>query len=467
MRGILASNKMAEKTKIFLIHSIALAGLMLLLALWPSIAMAEEPTAAPGAADLSAASTPNGARGYATPPDRSSGTATRLLPRLVLFPARFALYAATYPVRTTAGIFSSTGLLDKAASGFRQDRYFIPIAGIDPSLGKTYGFRAGHLNPFHNGSCVTYRAAYGGSKEYVAAITLRSRNPRQLGWSYRLTGKVETIPKNNYFGRGNSSFYKNRSFYLQERYLLLGTLSLALNRWQRWDLTVGIHRNQIQPAAGLEVGEKSIEGRFPSEHQSPGLWLNPQNIWGELALTLDKRNFPGRPTAGYWAEGFMGYARGAGDDGVNYVRYGGEGQAYLPLRAMGTLVMRIAGEEARSADPDPIKFSELIHLGGRSTLRGYVEDRFMENAGIMGTAEYRYPMTPFVEACFFADFGKVMPRLLDFNFEGVHRSWGAGLRFASTKHFFCRAYGAICDENYVINFTLESAFDREDRRERR
>ena len=155
------------------------------------------------------------------------------------------------------------------------------------------------------------------------------------------------------------------------------------------------------------------------------------------------------------------------DDGVNYIRYGGEFTSYLPLKNLGTMVLRFAGEEARSSDPDPIKFSELIHLGGRSTLRGYAEDRFMENAAVLGNAEYRLPLTPYIEACCFADFGKVMSRLLDFNADDIHRSFGAGLRFASTEHFFCRAYGAFSDENYVINFTLESAFDREDRRERR
>lgn len=441
---------------------VGLPGLMVLLGFLTGLAAAETAGQQPAnTAD------PNGARGYDIPPDHSGENTALLVPRLLLFPVKAAVYTATYPLRIVGGAMSGSGYLQRSASGLRNDRYFVPVAFVDPLLGSNAGFRAGHGSPFNNGGVVSYRAAYGSSKEYLAAITLRSRYPRQLGWSYRLTAKFEQIPRKNYFGMGNLTNYNNRSFYSWERYLFLGKLTWLPTPWQRWDFTVGIHRNQIGFGADLKAGETSIEQIYHSESIAPGLWVDPQNIWGEAALTLDKRNYPGRPTAGWWAEGYLGYAKGSGTDIVNYTRYGGELQAYLPCGAQGTLVLRGAGEEARTSSNDQIKFSELISLGGRSSLRGYVEDRFVDNAAMMGSVEYRIPVASGTDACFFADFGKVMDRLLDFDLHDIHRSWGAGLRFASTEQFNFRCYGAFNDENWVLNFTLESAFDRDDRRDRR
>lgn len=410
---------------------------------------------------------PGGARGYEKPPSRTGQRAGLLLPRLVLLPARIGIQVATFPVRVLTGMTSSQGLIDRVTRGVRLDQYIVPVVGLDPTLGRNAGFRAGHLNPFHSRSCVTYRAAYGGTKEQVYALTFRNRNPRKAGWSYRLTAKYEIIPDHNYFGIGNTTDRDHWTYYTQERYLFLGKLGWAPRSWMRWDLAVAIHRNQIGPAAYLKEGQNSIEDIHHSESMAPGLWVDPQNIWGEIALTLDRRNHVGRPTAGWWAEGYYGRANGTGSDGSNYVRYGGEAQAYIPLGGARVLVLRLAGEEARTAETDPIKFTELPSLGGRSTLRGYLDNRFRDNASMLSTFEYRYPISPFAEVSLYGDFGKVAPRLLDMDLKDVHRSWGGGLRIARDEQFLFRLYAAASDEDVIFWGTLECAFEREDRRDRR
>jgi outer membrane protein assembly factor BamA len=241
-----------------------------------------------------------------------------------------------------------------------------------------------------------------------------------------------------------------------------------------WDLTAAAHRNQISHAAYLKAGQTSIERRFPWESTAPGLHFDPQNLQGELCLTLDRRDERGQPRAGWRLEGFYGYAMGTGSDEVDFTRYGGEGQAYLPLGPAHTLALRVAGEEARTSQIDPstgkirpIKLTELPSLGGRSTLRGYLPDRFIDNASALGTVEYRYRLSPLIEGCLFADAGKVMPRLLDVDLSDLHRSWGAGLNFARPDQFYFRLYGALSDEDWIFNATLEPVLDRQDRRERR
>ncbi|MCK4412324.1 MAG: BamA/TamA family outer membrane protein [Candidatus Eisenbacteria sp.] len=448
-------------------------GLLLVMGLAPPQAAAESrlPTRTEQAPP-----DPDGARGFETPPDGNA--AGLFLPRLLLHPARAAIQVATFPVKTLGGVLSSTGLLQRMAWGLQRERYLIPVFAVDPSLGINAGFRAAHGNPLHRGGCITYRVAYGGPTEQVYAITFRSRDPyltpERSGWSYHLSAHYEIIPEKHYFGRSNVSLRDRLTYYTRERYLFLGSLRYAPQRWMRWDVTVSAHRNQISPAEDLADDQRSIEEVFHSERMAPGLYVDPQNIQAEIALTLDNRNGQGHPTAGGKAEGYLAYAWGTGPDLVDFVRYGGEGEYYLSPCTDHVLAMRIVGEEARTDITHPatgaympIKFTELPRLGGRSTLRGYLQDRYRDNAAIMATAEYRCRLSPLIETCLFADFGKVLPRLLDFDWHGIHRSWGGGLRFAGEDLFYFRLQVAASDEEWVFTGTLEPAFNREDRRERR
>ncbi len=414
-----------------------------------------------------AATEPGGARGYERAPGYGGERGALLAPRLLLLPLRIGLNVVTFPVRAAAGALSASGLPERTARGFREDRYFTPVAFVDPDPGVNFGFRAGHPSPFDPQGCVTYRAAWGGTKRQLYALTLRSRDQRRTGWTYRVTGKWEIIPDHNYFGIGNSSSYDLRTYYTSEKYLLLAKLGRTLSPWTRLDLTLSHHRCLISHAAYVEAPDKSIEQRFRSERSAPGFRSDPQNYWAELALTLDRRDRPGRTTAGWMAEGYAGYAMGAGLDQADYWRYGAEVSGYVPLGQGQTLTLRAAGEEARTSGDEPIKITELMSLGGRSSLRGYVEDRFLDNASVLATAEYRFQIAPFAEACLFADFGKVMPRLLDVDLEDIHRSFGGGLRFATDEQFLFRLEMAKSDETYVLIGTLEPTFEREDRRDRR
>lgn len=436
----------------------------------PAATEASRPAAAEAAG-------PHGARGLVSAPADPPGGVAAQAARILLFPVRAALEVGTFPLREAGGAISSTGLLQRMARGYESGRYLVPVFGVDPLPGANVGLRIGHGSFFDPRGCVTWRLAYGGTDEQLYALTLRSRDaeliPYRSGWSYRVTAKYEIVPRKSYFGLGNLSRREDLCYYARERYLLLATLRRALTPWVRWDLTAAIQRSQIKAPTGLAAGEKSILEVLPSEISSPGLAVDPQNIQGELALVLDRRDERGRPHRGWKAEGFFGYAHGTGADGVSYVRYGSDLQGFLPLGARHTLALHAAGEEARTGDLDaagravPIKLTELPALGGRSTLRGYLADRYIDNAVFFWTGEYRYRLSHLIEAALFADFGKTLPRLLDIDFTDLHRSFGAGLRMASDDEFYFTLQLARSDEDIVFTATLEPAFDRVDRRERR
>jgi hypothetical protein len=446
--------------------------------------------------DANAQSTPRApetVRGYEEPPGHATERAFLFLPRLILFPVRAGLHVATFPVETIAGQLSSAVPFDKVGRRIKNERYFIPLFGVDPRLGINAGFRAATRNPFHHRGTVTYRAAYGGATDQVYAITFRSRDPKMIpyrnGWTYRLTAKYENTCRHPYFGFGNESSRDSLTYYDQERHLFLGALSYAPSDWMRWDLTLSKHGTRIGHATNLKGDERGIEEIFPDEVTSPGPAPGPNKLWGELALTLDRRNNRGRPTAGWMTEIYYGRQKGSGDDTIDFTRYGLEAQLYLPLARSHVVLLRLAGEEVSISGADSTNLGELPYstgrevlrgyatelpnLGGRSTLRGYMEHRFIDYATLLASAEYRYAFAPMAEICLFMDFGEALPKLTDpasplrSNFEGMHRSWGGGFRFAAREDFWFRCFVAISDEDVMLTATLESAFDREDRRERR
>jgi hypothetical protein len=102
-----------------------------------------------------------------------------------------------------------------------------------------------------------------------------------------------------------------------------------------------------------------------------------------------------------------------------------------------------------------------------------LEDRFIDQAAVLGSIEYRYVYAPAGEISLFFDIGEAVPKLTDpasplrMNFEGLHSSYGAGLRFAVRDGFFARGGIAVSSEDVVLIATLEPEFDREDRRLRR
>ncbi|MFH1142925.1 MAG: BamA/TamA family outer membrane protein [Candidatus Eisenbacteria bacterium] len=443
-----------------------------------SQALPAENPPAPPLAPAAAPPTPWGARGLAEPP-RERGEGLLFVPRLALLPVRAALHAGTLPVRLAGALLSPTGLLQRWARGVRgEGSYIIPLVGVDPSWGANIAVRAGHESPLHAGDCIAYRLAFGGTREQIYSVTLRSRDPFLLpyteGWSYRLTARYAILPDRHYFGRGNFSDRDNLAFYTLEQYLFLGSLRYAPTSRMRWDLTFSSHRNQIRNGSALDEDDRGIEQLFGHESVAPGLTFDPQNVQAEIALVLDGRDSRGRPADGVSAEGYLAYAWGTGSDIVDFVRYGGELQLCRSFGPRHVLVMRLAGEEARTDTRDPrtggylpIKFTEIPSLGGPGSLRGYLRDRYMDNAAVLTNIEYRYRVSPVVEATLFADFGKVMPRLLEFTAIDVHRSWGAGVRLATDEWMYLRLQAAASDEDVVFSATLEPVFDRWDRRERR
>ena len=109
---------------------------------------------------------------------------------------------------------------------------------------------------------------------------------------------------------------------------------------------------------------------------------------------------------------------------------------YIHLFYHRTLVLRVAGEMVQPFSDKDIPFYHLSQLGERETIRGFKRGRFHDRDMLLGSAEYRYPLSrndrehSGIEAIIFADAGQVSPDITnDFSFDEFRPGYGAGIRF--------------------------------------
>lgn len=122
-------------------------------------------------------------------------------------------------------------------------------------------------------------------------------------------------------------------------------------------------------------------------------------------------------------------AEGIAGDPSRHVMYSGDTvlalgftDRQLLLRGRAAMVDALSGA--------PIPFEELVMVSGNNGMRGFPDGRFRGPSGAVGTAEYRWYVSQYVDASLFTDVGTVAgPR-----FAGIERahwfpSYGLGLRF--------------------------------------
>jgi outer membrane protein assembly factor BamA len=115
-----------------------------------------------------------------------------------------------------------------------------------------------------------------------------------------------------------------------------------------------------------------------------------------------------------------------------------------------------------------LPFYDLPSLGGGSTLRGYIANRFTDNSAWHAAAEYRFWVIPRgfrltrairverVGLALFGDLGTVAPSLGDLPSASVHASYGVGLRISLERVATFRVDLGFSDEgtNLTVAFGL-------------
>ena len=179
---------------------------------------------------------------------------------------------------------------------------------------------------------------------------------------------------------GSSDFYKVK----QQQYLVAPALQFSLSR-----------------STNLSVGPLF---KFAHTNLEAGTLINTLRPYGvkdlaqvgaAAAFHLDTRDQPRAATRG----GFLGIAGSVYPKALGLTSALGEGHAeaasFLTLHAplQPTLAVRVAGQKVWSTLPLP--FEEAAYIGGATTVRGFVEHRFVGDAAVYGNVELRLSLTKF------------------------------------------------------------------------
>jgi outer membrane protein assembly factor BamA len=87
-----------------------------------------------------------------------------------------------------------------------------------------------------------------------------------------------------------------------------------------------------------------------------------------------------------------------------------------------------------------IPFDELFFPSGRFDMRGFADGRFRGQSGLVGTLEYRWYISTYLDASLFTDVGTVAgPRFAGLDARHWFPSYGVGLRYYSPSGAYWEA----------------------------
>jgi hypothetical protein len=231
-----------------------------------------------------------------------------------------------------------------------------------------------------------------------------------------------------FFGMGPQSPAGNQTNYtLRDQHLQVHT---GLNFWDEYRL---IFTQRLRAA-------NVVNGAIDSLPQITGFAPRPigvedrRTIFAQRAtLQYDSRDLAVAPVRGHFFSLFFEGAGHAGGD-TRYERMGTDLRGYYPLRNNRFVTgwrFEMEGENG-----EDVPFYEQSLLGGKDSLRGYGDARFVDRNRLSYTLEERirfyrlnafnvnvdFEVTPFYEA------GTVAGRLSDFKSEKLHHVAGVGFR---------------------------------------
>jgi outer membrane protein assembly factor BamA len=188
-------------------------------------------------------------------------------------------------------------------------------------------------------------------------------------------------------------------------------------------------------------------------------------VWAHrLALTYDTRNSQITPTQGRFGQVFIEVADEAIGSKASFVRYGLEGRWFWP-QLRERLVLAVRGLLDRVDGPN-VPFFELSELGGDETLRGFGENRFLDEGRVLFNAEERLKVFQLnygnvrtdIELAVFTDVGRVFHNFSDLGSGKIQAVVGGGIRFLAASQIVAKIDVGVGSEGVAIFTGLDYPF---------
>jgi Omp85 superfamily domain len=288
-------------------------------------------------------------------------------------------------------------------------------------------------------------------------------------------GGYEKSLTRRFFGLGPDTRASDETSYLDEVIDLGARGELALPQaGGNWIATVGA-RGEYH-----NLGPGRVSGRPTTDEVFPDLFAAGDNHGSFIlsaGLRYDTRDSQHQPYVGFQIGLLVDAAlwQTTGDAGAVATAFGNVAIPLPPLFHRGgegreenpptdTLALGLAVQGSAGTLP----FYELPSLGGTDTLRGYIANRFTDNASWHAVAEYRlwlfsrgFALTDTIRferigMALFYEVGTVADAVDRFLAARVHHSYGFGLRFALERTALLRADVGFSTEdiNVTVGFGL-------------
>jgi outer membrane protein assembly factor BamA len=375
------------------------------------------------------------------------------------------------------------------AGGF-ADKTFVPlpIFTTDPNEGETYGALLAIIDAQAGAfrsllvPTLTYNSLLGaaGSVHYERYFDHDTKFDTDLAQStrnqafYRLRYANPTLVERRYLFQGFGLYENDRT----ARFYGIGANSLESNetnytlRQGGGELTFG-RRLMPELIASLTERLRSVTIRRGAVDSLPFLQDVFTDVPGEdgsfvwahrLALTYDTRNSSVTPTEGRFGQVFVEVADEAIGSKASFVRYGLEGRWLWPHFGE-RLVLAVRGLLDRVDGPN-IPFFELSELGGDETLRGFGENRFLDEGRVLVNAEERFRVFQLnygnvrtdIELAVFTDVGRVFHNFSDLGSGKIQAVVGGGIRFLAASQIVAKIDVGLGSEGVAIFTGLDYPF---------
>jgi outer membrane protein assembly factor BamA len=293
----------------------------------------------------------------------------------------------------------------------------------DTDVGFGYGAKGFFLNHFglNESFDILLFNSTKGERYYRLVVSLADFERRQrkvYPVAVDLTIEYDKWIKNNFFGVGNMSSFRDREQYTREPI----DISLALSRGFTSSL-VGQLGWRYKTIRNYNFSEESRLLRLPPS-------LNASRVsYASVFFNLrfDTRDSYINPSQGCMLQWEAEVVPHSGIENVTFARLSAWAQHYTELLMPKTVLALRLGMQGLTGDDLPVQV--LLPIGGSTTLRGSPQDRYLDKVAAVANAELRFPVFWRFGGVAGFDLGKVWGELKDFD---LHR-WAvnpvAGLRF--------------------------------------
>jgi len=258
-----------------------------------------------------------------------------------------------------------------------------------------------------------------------------------------------------FFGLGPDTNDALRSAYSLRSTNVSGGTTVRMTKWLSAQGGVGFLaaavRNAAKPIAPMTITLFARDG-------IPALVDPPDMVIVQGGVVADWRDALNARSGGRYA---ISYARhqdrnGTGHDfGATTVDL----QTFVPMwNKTRVFAIRVLGVQTEARDGHTVPFYLQPTLGGSRSLRGFVRQRFRDQAMAMLQAEYRYEVNPFVMGALFVDAGQVGRSWKPMNRQNMQYDYGIGLRVGYTGGVGLRADLAFGGEGPRLIIAMSGVF---------